>query len=280
MADPALPPWKPAPLLQVTAGAHVAGAVALGLVPSAWPLVLGTLAINHAVVCGAVMSPRSRLLGPNLSRLPPAASASDPSRSAGARVALTFDDGPDPQVTPKVLDLLAEGDARGTFFCIGQRAEEHPGLVAEIVSRGHRVENHTYRHAKTFAFFGPRTQAAEVDRAQEVLEDLAGRRPVFVRAPAGFRNIWLDRILHRRGLRLASWSRRGYDTVDGRPERVARRVLRGLSPGDVVLLHDGASARDQDGRPVVLEVLPRLLDELAARGWRTAFLPAGPHGEP
>lgn len=251
-------------LLRLTAGAHAVAAVGLAVAPAKWPLVGGVLLANHAVVCGAIMSPRSRLLGPNLSRLPPAAED---------RVALTFDDGPDPEVTPRVLDLLGTHGARATFFCIGRRAERHPELVAEIVARGHRVENHTYQHTKTFAFYGPRAQAAEVDRAQAILGSLAGCRPCFFRAPAGFRNVWLDRILAHRGLRLASWTRRGYDTVDRRPARVSRRLLQGMAPGDILLLHDGSSARDHGGRPVVLEVLPRLLDELAARGWGTALLP-------
>ncbi|MEE8523623.1 MAG: polysaccharide deacetylase family protein [Thermoanaerobaculia bacterium] len=267
MAEPSLAAWKPPLLLRLTVGAHAVAAATLALAPSTWPLVGGALIVNHALVCGAVVTPRSRWLGPNLSRLPP---------DRRHRVALTFDDGPDPRVTPAVLDLLDEYRARATFFCIGRRAEEHPELVAEAVARGHRVENHTYRHSKAFAFFGPRAQAFEVDRAQDVLESATGRRPSWFRAPAGFRNVWLDKILARRGLRLASWTRRGYDTFDHRPERVARRLLTGLSPGDVTLLHDGSAARDRNGRPVVLEVLPRLLDEIAAKGWDTAFLPSRP----
>lgn len=256
-------PGKRPVLLGLTASAHVAAAVGLLLAPSAWRWIGGVLVANHAVICGAVLSPRSRLLGPNLSRLPP---------GRRDRVALTFDDGPDPRVTPEVLDLLSEYEARATFFCIGRRAEANPGLVAEIVAHGHRVENHTYRHPKTFALYSPRSQANEVDRAQDVLGETAGRRPSFFRAPAGFRNVWLEPVLARRGLRLASWTRRGFDTVDRRPERVAARLLKGLSPGDVVLLHDGSAARDVQGRPVVLEVLPRLLDAVAARGWDTDFL--------
>ncbi len=251
-------------LLRLTASTHVLAAMGLLLAPSAWRWIGGALVANHAVICGAVLSPRSRLLGPNLSRLPPA---------RRDQVGLTFDDGPDPRVTPGVLDLLTEYQARATFFCIGRRAEENPELMTEIVTRGHRVENHTYRHPKTFAFYGPRAQAREVDRAQDVLEAASGRRPTYFRAPAGFRNVWLDRILARRGLGLASWTRRGYDTVDRRPARVAARLLKGLSPGDVVLLHDGSAARDAHGRPVVLEVLPRLLDALATRAWDTDFLP-------
>ncbi len=258
-------PWKTPWLLRLTVGAHAAAAATLAMAPSTWPWVGSALLANHATICGAVMTPRSRLLGPNLSRLTP-----DPH----PRVALTFDDGPDPDVTPVVLDLLDDYGACATFFCIGRRAEEYPGIVSEIIARGHHVENHTYRHPKSFAFFGPRAQEAEVERAQDVLAELSGRRPRWFRAPAGFRNIWLGRILHDRGLRLASWTRRGYDTVEREPARVARRLLTGLGPEDVLLLHDGSAARDRNGRPVVLEALPRLLDEVTARDWQTAFLPS------
>lgn len=270
MGDPPAVSWRPPPLLRLTTGAHVVAAVGLALAPSAWRLIGGALVVNHALILGAVMSPRSRLLGPNLSRLP---------SDRRARVALTFDDGPDPRVTPRVLDLLGEHGARATFFCIGRRAEQHPEMVAEIAARGHRVENHSYLHAKTFAFYGPRSQAEEVDRAQDVLEEASGRRPSFFRAPAGFRNIWLDGILTHRGMRLASWTRRGYDTVDCRPQRVAARILKGLSPGAITLLHDGSGARDRNGRPVVIEALGRILDVLAERGWGTALLPEEPRDD-
>lgn len=256
--------WKPPFLLRLTAGVHAAAAVGVVLAPSSWPWIAGVLAANHAVLCGAVMAPRSRLLGANLTRLPAA------SRD---RIALTFDDGPDPRVTPRVLDLLDEHSARGTFFCIGRKAEEHPGLVAEIVARGHRVENHSHGHPNSFAFYGPRSQARQVDRAQEALEEITGRRPRFFRPPAGFRNLWLDRVLARRGMRLASWTRRGFDTIDRSPRRVAHRLLRGLAPGDILMLHDGSVARDRQGEPVVLEVLRRVLDEVEAHGWDTDFLP-------
>jgi peptidoglycan/xylan/chitin deacetylase (PgdA/CDA1 family) len=260
------PRWRPPPLLGLSAGLHAAAVTALAVSPAAWPWTVATLVLNHLGLCAAGMAPRSRLLGPNLSRLP------EPLASQG-RVAVTFDDGPDPEVTPRVLDLLGESGATATFFAIGRRADAHPGLVAEIARRGHRVENHTYRHAYTFAFHGPGTQGRDLDAAQDCVERITGRRPSYVRAPAGFRNPWLDLVLVRRGLRLVSWTRRGYDTVDADPRRVAGRLVKGLAAGDVLLLHDGSAARGADGRPVVLEALPRLLDAIAERGLRPAFLP-------
>lgn len=261
--------WRPAPLLQVSAGLHVAALGALVVAPAAWPWIVGALALNHLGVSAAVMAPRSRLLGPNLTRLPTA-------MARRGQVALTFDDGPDPRVTPRLLELLAERDAPATFFVIGRRADAHPGVVEEIARRGHRVENHTYWHAASFAFHGPHRQGRDVDAAQHCLEQLTGRRPVYFRAPAGFRNPFADPVLARRGLRLASWTRRGFDTVDRDPRRVARRLLAGLAAGDVLALHDGSAARDRHGRAVVLEALPRVLDAMAERGLRPALLPQDP----
>lgn len=258
--------WRPSPLLRISAGLHTAALAALAVSPAAWPWAVGAVVANHLGLCAAGMAPRSRLLGPNLARLP-----EDLARRG--QVALTFDDGPDPEVTPRVLDLLAEHGAPATFFAIGRRADRHSGVVEEIVRRGHRLENHTYDHAYTFAFRGPGSQGRDIDAAQACLERLSGRRPAYVRAPAGFRNPWLDLVLARRGLRLASWTRRGYDTVDGDPRRVTGRLVKGLAAGDVLLFHDGSGARSRDGVPVVLESLRRLLEVIAELGLRPAFLP-------
>lgn len=269
------PGWRPTPLMAASIGVHSAAAVALALAPLApgyWPWIAGGLFANHVVLASASLTPRSRLLGTNLSRLPEAA-------ARRGEVALTFDDGPDPAVTPRVLDLLDERGARATFFCIGRRARARPEIVAEIVRRGHTVENHTWSHRNGFACFPPGPMRREITRAQEVLAETAGRLPRYFRAPAGMRNPLLDPLLHAQGLTLVSWTRRGFDTVERDPERVTRRLLRDLAPGDVLLLHDGSAARDRRGVPVALEVLPRLLDTLAERGWTGVPFAAGEGGE-
>jgi peptidoglycan/xylan/chitin deacetylase (PgdA/CDA1 family) len=217
----------------------------------------------------ASLWPQSDWLGENLVRLPAAA-------ARRGEVALTFDDGPDPEITPRVLDLLAERGVLATFFLIGRHAAAHPDLAAEITRRGHRVENHTWSHPWSFALHLPGALAREVARAQEAVTRAAGSAPRLFRAPAGFRNPALEPVLAAAGLTLASWTRRGFDTVDGRPERVANRLLSGLEAGDVLLLHDGPSAaRTPAGRPVVLEALPRVLDGLAARGLTAVPFTAG-----
>ena len=134
---------------------------ALGLLamqPALWPWGLGALAANHLALTAAGLWPRSRSLGPNWVRLPPAA--------APGHIAITIDDGPDPEVTPQVLDLLDRFDARASFFCIGSRAQRHPELCREIVRRGHAVENHSQHHYYHFSTFGPRRMAREIKPAR------------------------------------------------------------------------------------------------------------------
>jgi peptidoglycan/xylan/chitin deacetylase (PgdA/CDA1 family) len=270
---PAPRAWRPSRFLTASAGLHAAAAAALVAAPHHWPLAAAALIANHGVITGAGLWPRSRLLGPNLSRLPPAA-------ARRGEVALTFDDGPDPGVTPAVLDCLDRYGVRASFFCIGGLAERHRELVAETVRRGHRVENHSYSHPPAFACYPPAALRREVRHAQDALLRAGGVNPRFFRAPAGFRGPLLERELAAAGLHLASWSRRGFDTVSRDPERVARRLLEGAGAGDVLLLHDGSAARGRGGAPVVLAVLPRVLDELARRGLKAVPLPAtGAGGE-
>lgn len=256
--------YRPTPLLLGSAALHAAGAVALAVAPRHWPAVAGTLFADHVLLAGLSLWPRSRLLGPNRSRLPEAA-------ARRGEVALTFDDGPDPEITPRVLDFLEDAGARATFFCIGRRVAAHPDLAAEIVRRGHRIENHTWSHPNAFACYLPAAQRREVLRAQEAIESAAGRAPGLFRPPAGFRNPLTERELFHAGLTLASWTRRGYDTVERDPEAILRRLLDGLAAGDVLLLHDGSAVRG-GGNPVVLEVLPRLLEELSVRGLKAVPL--------
>jgi len=227
--------------------------------PTAWTWWLAGTAVNHFVVTAAGLWPRSSLLGPNWTHLPATAQHAQ-------AIAMTLDDGPDPEVTPHVLDLLDAYDVRATFFCIGERAKRHPALVRAMVARGHAVENHTQRHLHTFSVTGMRGLAREIDAAQHTLADITGVRPAFFRAPAGFRNLLLEPVLQKLDLRLAAWTRRGFDTRERNPDRVAERLLRGLAARDILLLHDGNPAITEAGRPVVLEVLPRVIQAAQRQG--------------
>lgn len=261
--------WRPSPAIRASLLLHAVAAGSLLADWEGWPWALGSVAANHIALTAFVMLPRNHVLGTNLTRLPEA-------RRQAGHVALTFDDGPDPQVTPAVLDRRG---ATASFFCIGAHARRHPGLVREIVRRGHQVENHTYDHPSLFACFGPAAMRREVLRAQDVLADITGRPPAWFRAPLGLRSPLLDAALAGTGLRHASWTRRGYDTVSTNPATVLTRLCRGLAAGDVVLLHDGSGARGPGGDPVILAVLPRLLDRLAGLGLAATGLEP-PVGQP
>jgi peptidoglycan-N-acetylglucosamine deacetylase len=256
--------WRPTPVIAASMGLHGAALVSFGTHPELWPWALGAVAANHAALTVLGILPRSGLLGPNLRRLPPE------SASRG-EIAITFDDGPDPDVTPRVLDMLEAHAARASFFCIAENAARHPELCREIVRRGHAVENHSRHHRYTFALRGPAGMRAEIEAGQAMLTELTGRAPRFFRPPAGVRNPLLDPVLHALGLRLVSWTRRGFDTVHS-PDFVASRLLPSLAAGDILLLHDGNAARSASGEPVVLQVLPRLLEAARARSLRPVAL--------
>ena len=259
-------PWIPSPLIKTSALVHAAAGSALALQPAAWPWAIGAVLLNHAVIATSGLLPRCQWLGPCLTRLPPAA-------AARGQISLTIDDGPDPLVTPRGLDLLDAHGARASFFCIGTRAQRFPALCREIVARGHSVENHGQQHLATFSLHGSAWIEREIKTCQQTLLDITGVVPRFFRAPAGLRNPFLDPVLARLDLQLAAWSRRAYDTRDGNPDSVSRKLLRGLQAGDILLLHDGNAARTASGQAVILETLPRLLNAFDRAGHPSVTLP-------
>ena len=252
-------PWRPSALIRGSVALHLAGVGVALAGPRLWPWALSAVVADHLLLIAAGLWPKSRLLGPNWTRLPAAAGA----RGAPA-IAITIDDGPDPQITPRVLALLEAHGARATFFCIGERVARHPALAREIVQRGHAIENHSQRHLHRFSLLGPRAVADEIGRAQQTIAATTGEVAQFFRAPAGLRNPFLEPVLARANLRLVSWTRRGFDTVSASAARVLGKLTRHLDDGDILLLHDGHAARTAAGGAVILEVLPPLLAAVAA----------------
>ena len=203
------------------------------------------------------MLPRSTLLGPNLTRLPDGA-------IKRREIALTIDDGPNPEVTPRVLDMLDAAKAKATFFCVGRYARQYSEICREIIARGHQIENHGDAHSALFATFGMQRMRSDILAAQKSLSEITGRAPKFFRATAGLRNPMLDPVLSGLDLKLAAWTRRSFDTQVGDPEIVLKRLTKQLSAGDILLMHDGHAARTAEGEAVILSVLPRLLAAFTA----------------
>lgn len=256
-------------MVRLSAGLH-AGAVASLMLPGASPWALAAVGLNQLALTVAGLVPTCRLLGPNLTRLPE-------SHALRNEVALTLDDGPHPDLTPKALALLAEHGARASFFLIGERARRHPGLVRAILAGGHTVENHTHTHPLHFATFGMAAQRRQILLAQQAIQ-AAGGQPRYFRPPVGLRNPLLDPVLAGLGLYHASWSRRGADGWLAEPASILRR-LDGITAGEVLLLHDGTWCPDAQGHPPLLTVLPALLHRLRAQGLRAVPLPDPPSGD-
>ena len=260
--------WQPSPAIKLSLLVLV-GAIAITLWhPGMWRWTAGIVLVNHLILTLAGLIPRSTLLGPNITRLP-----EDAARRG--EIAITIDDGPDPEVTPQVLDILGRYQAKATFFCIGMRAAQHPELCREIVRRGHAIENHSLSHHWFFSLLGPWRMHREVREAQAVLGEISGQMPRFFRAVAGLRNPQLEPVLGHCGLRLCSWSKRGFDTRVGDADAVLNSLTRDIKAGDILLLHDGSAARTKNGKPVILDVLPPLLDKLALANLRPVTLRSG-----
>ena len=181
------------------------------------------------------------------------------------RVALSFDDGPDPEVTPAVLDALAKHGARATFFCIGRSLVEHPQLARRLVAEGHELGNHSWRHSRWQNFFGAGEQAREIERGAQAIAAVTGSqvKPLY-RPPIGLKSPPLARAAYQHQLTLVAWSLHSRDTRIADPKRLAQRVLEAIRPGDIVLMHDG---HDRPGRhrPTCARALSRILDGLRAK---------------
>lgn len=219
----------------------VAAATALGLA--------GT-----AVCARALFAPRSSLFVRTIWR-------GDP---ADRRIAFTFDDGPWPGSTDIILDLLGQADVRATFFVIGRYALAHPKLMRRIHADGHLIGNHTFDHHRTGLFRGRRYWADQIERTDQAIAQTTGYTPRFFRPPMGFKSPMLAWAVRRNPHQIIAWSRRARDGVTTTPARIAM-ALRNLSPGDIVLLHDGRdpmSLRDLSAGGSTAAALPEVLTRL------------------
>lgn len=221
-------------------------------------VLLATAVIALLVVAGGgVAIPQMKLFGPFICR----------GSSRRLAVALTFDDGPDENSTPQLLQLLREEKIPAAFFCIGRRVEKNPALAAQIVREGHLLENHSYAHSN-FTNFYPRSRLrGELQRAQTAIEKAAGLAPAFYRPPIGHSNPNTFRVAKELGLGVVGWSIRSLDTVTREPEKIVARIRRGLRPGAIILLHDGDIPAEK-----LSATVKSLLDTLRALGYEVVRL--------
>ncbi|MBI4636978.1 MAG: polysaccharide deacetylase family protein [Candidatus Rokubacteria bacterium] len=184
--------------------------------------------------------------------------------ATGRRIALTFDDGPDPVWTPRVLDLLGEKRVRASFFLVGECAARAAETVRRIAAEGHEAASHAWSH-RSFWLLGPRATESAIARTHELLTALTGRAPRHFRPPWGMVNAALYGALRRHGERLVFWSIQPEGLRPVPAERQARYVLERAHPGAIVDLHD---AEGTPGAPErLLSALPAMLDGLSAAGY-------------
>jgi peptidoglycan/xylan/chitin deacetylase (PgdA/CDA1 family) len=227
------------------------GAIAVGLGSPGTALALWL--VPDALLAYHVFAPRAQGLVRVHSRF----------ATAQPEVWLTIDDGPDPEDTPRILELLAAHDARATFFVIGENAAAHPQLVRAMTAAGHEVAHHTHTHPlRNFWCASPARVNRELDESLAALR-AAGARATRFRPPAGLKNIWLGRALAARGLTCVGWSARGLESRSRDAETVAARVMSGVTPGAVLLLHEGPRVHPA----IRVHAIRRVLERLRAEGF-------------
>lgn len=166
------------------------------------------------------------------------------------KIALSFDDGPNPEFTQKVLDRLDQHEVKSIFFCIGNNIETNPNLLQEIYKRGHLIGNHSYRHQNNFPILSTNSIEKELQDCNQIISDIIGLTPLFFRPPFGVTNPRIARAVKRLNLVTVGWSLRTFDTSKP-PSKVIRKIKKTLSGGDIVLLHDNHKG--------VLEILDFLI---------------------
>jgi len=241
------------------AGMALGARAALSAPPPLWPTLLG---FGGYVVLGTVgvFWPERGMYGATLWHGP-----------ARPEVALTFDDGPSPSTTPRVLEELAKSGTQATFFVVGRKAQAHPELVREIVAAGHDVGLHGFEHDRLFSLRGSTRVTEDIRRTQDAIEAAGAPRPTLFRPPIGFVSHFTVWGARRAGVTLVGCSARALDGFKGAsPDKVAARLTRALAPGALLAMHD-ASERD-DYVPASLAALPRVLSALREQGLQAVTL--------
>ena len=221
-----------------------------------FPIITALASAAAASYAGyATMAPRSQLYGRTLTH------GDDPQQ-----IALTFDDGPNDPHTQRLLDVLAQHNAKATFFLIGKYVRLRPEIARAIAAAGHEIGNHTYTHPNLI-FVSARQLRQELEDCRKAIEDALGKSPTIFRPPFGGRRPSVLRTARAMGLQTIMWSITGYDWNAPSPESIVKKVTPGLKSnrGEIVLLHDGGHLGFGADRGHTVEATRRLLLENAGK---------------
>lgn len=185
----------------------------------------------------------------------------------GKAVALTFDDGPNPDATPRILDALRARGVHATFFILGRHAEQWPELVKRVADEGHTIGNHGYFHRKLH-FKSPAYVRRDLELGTQAIERACGVHPRVFRAPHGFRAPWVTAIARSLGQRTVGWSLGVWDSARPGADVIAQRTVDGAKPGSILLLHDGDGYDPRGDRLQTAQAVPVILDRLLDQGYR------------
>ncbi|HKN69104.1 MAG TPA: polysaccharide deacetylase family protein [Gemmatimonadaceae bacterium] len=201
--------------------------------------------------------PNSPIFGSVISRV----------RSDQPLVALTFDDGPNPDATPAILDALGDRGAKASFFILGRHAQRWPAIVRRVADEGHAICNHGYHHRKLH-FKSPGYVRDDLELGTRAIVDACGVRPRFFRAPHGFRSPWVTAIARSLGQRTVGWSRGVWDTSLPGVNVITERTVRAARPGAILLLHDGDGYDPLGDRTQTAQAVPIIVDRIRSAGLR------------
>lgn len=196
----------------------------------------------------AVLIPQLNFFVDSLHRIP----------ASGNSVVLTFDDGPMPGHTEKVLAVLAEKKAKACFFLIGKNMEEHPELVKQIISEGHQVGHHSYSHVNTFPMWSTQKVKEDIAKAASILGNITGQQNLRFRIPFGLSNPNIAKAIQQCNFQSIGWSLRTYDTMSKSKEQLVQTILSKVKAGDIILLHDWGTH--------TVSALPEIIDGVRGKG--------------
>lgn len=177
---------------------------------------------------------------------------------------LTFDDGPHPEFTPKILEVLSRFNAKATFFCIGKNIEKHPDIFLKIIEQGHLIGNHSYVHSNNYGFLSTKAVVQDLRRTQEIITHLTGQKNKLFRPPFGVTNPNIASAVKNLNLTTVGWSIRSYDTIAKAPEIVFKKINKKMKSGSILLLHDTSQ--------LTVEVLEQLLISFDSRKFNAKTL--------
>ncbi len=178
-------------------------------------------------------------------------------------ISITFDDGPNPDFTPKVLSLLKENNAKATFFLIGKNAEKYPEIVRQIIEEGHTIGNHSYSHSKNFGFFSSEKVVAELNQTNSILKEITGKEITMFRPPFGVTNPNIKKALKNTEHFSIGWSKRSLDTTNLSEKKILKRITSNLRKGDIILLHDTSAKTVAVLEQLLLTLQPHKLQSVS-----------------